>query len=43
MIEVAGGASGMGLDRIGEFGDKASGGQAAGVYNTGFILGSLLE
>ena len=33
--EVAGGASGMGVDRIGEVGDQASEGQAAGVL---FVL-----
>ena len=30
--EVAGGASGKGIDRIGEVGDRAREGQAAGVY-----------
>ena len=30
--EVAGGAGGMGVDGIGEVGDRASEGQAAGVY-----------
>ena len=39
--EVAGGASGMGVDGIGEFGDRASEGQAAGVYGAGFTAGSL--
>ena len=39
--EVAGGASGMGVDRIGEVGDRASEGQAAGVYGAGFTAGSL--
>jgi hypothetical protein len=39
--EVAGGASGMGVDRIGEVGDRASEGNAAGVYGTGFTEGSL--
>ena len=34
--KVAGGASGMGVDGIGEFGDRASEGQAAGVYGTSF-------
>ena len=29
--EVAGGAGGMGVDRIGEIGERASEGQAAGV------------
>ena len=38
--EVAGGAGGMGLDRIGE-GDRASKGQVAGVYGAGFTVGSL--
>ena len=31
----------MGLDRIGEIGDRASEGQAAGVYGAGFTAGSL--
>ena len=31
--EVAGGACGMGVDRIAEVGDKASEGQAAGVWD----------
>ena len=39
--EVAGGAGGMGVDRIGEVGDRASEGQAAGVYGAGFTAGSL--
>ena len=39
--EVAGGASGMGLDMIGQVGDWASEGQAARVYGTGFTAGSL--
>ena len=39
--EVAGRASGMDLDRIGEVGDQASEGQAAGVYGAGFTAGSL--
>ena len=34
--EVAGGSSGMGVDRIGEVGDRASEGQAVGVYGAGF-------
>ena len=38
--EIAGGASGMGEDRIGD-GDSASEGQATGVYGTDFIVGSL--
>ena len=38
--EVAGGASGMGMDTIGEVGDSAKGGQAAGVYGAGFTAGS---
>ena len=33
---VAGGASSMGVDRIGEVGGRASEGQAAGMYGTGF-------
>ena len=39
--EVAGGASAMGVDKIGEVGDMASEGQAAGVYVAGFTAGSL--
>ena len=39
--EVAGGASGMGANRIGEIGDRASEGQAAGVYGAGFTAGPL--
>ena len=35
--EVAGGASGMGVDRIGEVCDRTSG-QAAGVYGAGFTV-----
>ena len=38
--EVAGGASGMGVDRIGEVGDRASEGQAAGMYEAGYTVGS---
>ena len=39
--EVTGGASGMGVDRIGEVGDRTSGGQAVGMYVAGFTAGSL--
>ena len=39
--EVAGGVGGMGVDGIGEVGDRASEGQAAGVYGAGFTAGSL--
>ena len=39
--EVAGGAGGVGVDRIGEVGDRASEGQVAGVYGAGFTTGSL--
>ena len=39
--ELAGGASGMGVDGIGEVGDRASEGQATGVYGAGFIVESL--
>ena len=39
--EVAGGASGMSVDGIGEVGDRVSEGQAAGVYGAGFRAGSL--
>ena len=39
--EVAGGAGFMGVDGIGEVGDRASEGQAAGVYVAGFTAGSL--
>jgi hypothetical protein len=38
---VAGGAGGMGVDGIGEVGDRASEGQAAGVYEAGFTVGFL--
>ena len=31
----------MGMDGIGEVGDRASEGQAAGVYGAGFTAGSL--
>ena len=31
----------MGVDRIGEVGDRACEGQAAGVYRAGFTAGSL--
>ena len=41
--EVAGGASGMGVDGRGEIGDRGSEGQAAGVYGTGFTTRSLAE
>ena len=37
--EVAGGASGMSVDGIGEVGDQASEGQAAGVYGASFTWG----
>ena len=33
----------MGADRIGEFGDRSSEGQTAGMYGTGFTLESLLR
>ena len=39
--EVAGGASSMGVDRVGKLGAKASEGQAAGVYGTYFTAGPL--
>ena len=39
--EVAGGPSGMGVDGIGEVGDRASEGQATGVYEAGFTAGSM--
>ena len=39
--EVAGGTSGMDVYRIGEVGDRANKGQAAGVYGVGFTAGSL--
>ena len=41
--EVAGGASGMEVDKIGEVSDRVSEGQAAGVYGTGFTAGSLAK
>ena len=37
--DVAEGAKGMGMDRISEVGDRASEGQAAGVYGAGFTAG----
>ena len=40
--EIAGGASGMRVDGIGEVGDRASERQAAGVYGVGFTVGSLV-
>ena len=36
--EVAGGAGGMGVDGIGEVGDRASEEQAAGVYGAGYVI-----
>ena len=39
--EVARGATGMGMDRIGEVGDRTSEGQAAAVNGTEFTVGSL--
>ena len=39
--EIAGEASGMGVDRIGKVGNWASEGPAAEVYGTGFTAGSL--
>ena len=36
--EVARGAIGMDADRIGEVGDRASEGKAAGVYGAGFTV-----
>ena len=39
--DVAGGAGGMDVDGIGEVGDRASEGQAAGVYGAGFTAGSM--
>ena len=39
--EVAGGASCIGVYRIGEIGDRANEGHAAGVYGAGFTAGSL--
>ena len=39
--EVAGGASGMGVNRIDEIGDRDSKGQVAGMYGAGFTVGSL--
>ena len=38
---VAGGAGGMGVDGLGEVGDRASERQAAGVYGAGFTAGPL--
>ena len=37
--KVAGGAIGVGVDRIGEIGNRASEGQAAGVNGEGFTAG----
>ena len=39
--KVAGGASGMGIDRIGEVRDRASEGQTVRVYGASFTVGSL--
>ena len=39
--EVAGGVSGIGVDRIAEVGDKTSEERAAGVYGASFTAGSL--
>ena len=41
MYEVAVKANGKGLDGIGEVGDKACEGQAAGVYGAGFTARSM--
>ena len=41
VLFVLGGASGMGVDGIGKIGDRASEGQATGVYRAGFTAGSL--
>ena len=41
--EVAEGASAMGVDGIGEVSDRASEGQAGGLYGAGFTGGSLAE
>ena len=41
--EVAGGASSIGVDKVGEVGNRASEGQAAGVYGTGYTMGSLVR
>ena len=39
--EVTGGAASMGVDGIGEVGDRAVERQATGVYRAGFTVGSL--
>ena len=39
--KAAGGASGRCVNRIGEVGDRTSGGQADGVYRAGFTASSL--
>ena len=39
--KVARRANGMGVDGVGEVGDRASEGQAAGVYEAGFTVGFL--
>ena len=41
--EVAGGASAMDVDRIGEVNDRASERQVAGVYGTGFTVESMVR
>ena len=38
--EVAGGVSGMAVDKIGEVDDRANEAQATGVFGSGFIMGS---
>ena len=40
IYEVAGKASGIGLDEIVELGDRSSEEQAAGVYGAGSLVGS---
>ena len=40
-VEVAGGTSSMGVDRIGEVGDRASKVHASGMYGAGFTAGCL--
>ena len=43
VVEVAGGENGIGVGRVGVVSDRACEGQAAGVYGTGFTVGSLAK
>ena len=42
VAEVGGGASGIGVDRVEEFGSRASEGQILGVYGTGSRAGMVV-